>query len=174
MKNGKNIIEVTLLSKGMKLNGDLQSLNDIRVEGEINGSVISLAKVIVSEEAVVVGDISAFSLELYGTLKGNVSVDDHFVMGKDADFEGEVICKSIEIAKGGKFMGRVRSHGQAFELDMKETEKKVINFKPILLKPIETMTEKPEGQEKEVFKKVANGFESKIDFGGNPTLNGFF
>lgn len=174
MKGGKNIAEVTLLSKGMKLAGDLQSLSDIRIEGEISGSVITLGKVIVSEEATVMGDISAFSLEVYGKLRGNISIDDHVILGKESDFEGDIVCKSIEISKGCKFMGKIHSHDRMLNERATVPDEKVVTIKPFKLQQVEISKEEQQEGKKEVYKKAANGFGDNIDFGGNPTSNGFF
>jgi cytoskeletal protein CcmA (bactofilin family) len=124
-------VEVTILSKGMKLTGELQTTSDIRIEGVIYGPVISIAKIFVDAGALVVGDLTAKNLELHGRCQGNVAVDEHVIMGEFSEFEGDISCRSIEIRKGSKFRGKLFSHEQGVKKSSISDKDKIINIKPI-------------------------------------------
>jgi cytoskeletal protein CcmA (bactofilin family) len=177
MKSNKNTFEVTLLAKGMKLKGDLQSLSDVRIEGEIDGSVVTLGKIIISEEASVIGDVSASSFELHGKFKGNISIDDHVILAGTSDFEGIVLCKSIEIMKGSKFLGKINSHDGHSNLEDKDFDDKVVNLKPINFKMHEANKQAEHSDRvsgETTHKKTANGFENEIYSGGKSAMEGYF
>jgi cytoskeletal protein CcmA (bactofilin family) len=177
MKSNKNTFEVTLLAKGVKLKGDLQSLSDVRIEGEIDGSVVTQGKVIISEEASVLGDVSASSFELHGKFKGNISIDDHVILAGTSNFEGIVLCKSIEIMKGSKFLGKINSHDGQSSFEDKGFDDKVVNLKPINFKMHDTNkhaehSEMVSGET--THEKTANGFENENYSGKESDKEGYF
>ncbi|PSL08024.1 bactofilin family protein [Cecembia rubra] len=174
-KPNKNIVEVTILAREMKLRGDLQTLSDIRIEGEVIGSVITLGKVIISEDGSVTGDISANSLEIYGKCLGNLTIDEHVVFGGKSQFEGEVSSKSIEIIKGSKFLGKINSNKDFGNLHSfpKEEKRDLAQVERIKVADIKKF-DKPIDIISEVAKNISSSKKNPNEFNINPTLNGFF
>jgi cytoskeletal protein CcmA (bactofilin family) len=114
IRNREKNIEVTILSKGVKLSGNIETNSDVLIEGEIQGAVSSNGKVIVTADAFVNGNIIANSLELFGKCLGEIFVQRSVVMGNTSFYQGEVTCESIEIQKGAKFTGEVLLYPKDF------------------------------------------------------------
>lgn len=157
MKSGKSqVIDVTIISKGMKLSGEIQTISDIRIEGEVNGPIVTIGKVILGEESIVNGDISSRSLELYGKFKGDMLVDEHVIIGSSAVYEGNICCNSIEILKGSTFKGNLHSNVQVDSKKVKSGKDKIANIKSIANHANKTFSAfKEESTSTE--KKVVNG-----------------
>jgi cytoskeletal protein CcmA (bactofilin family) len=108
-KDKINSVEVTILSKGVKLVGQIDTATDLLIEGEIHGPITSFGKVIVSKDGVIHGNVQAKSLELYGKCQGDVLVESYVVLGGSSFYKGSINCENIEIQKGSKFLGQLNS-----------------------------------------------------------------
>jgi cytoskeletal protein CcmA (bactofilin family) len=102
--------EVTIISKMMKVVGDIESASDIRIEGEVVGTIHSEKKVIIAKGAKVLGSITAGILENYGTVEGNCSAKTLVLLGENAVYTGTIACEFIEIARGCKILGQLNTH----------------------------------------------------------------
>lgn len=110
MSKVKNYLSpVTILSKTLKLEGDLNSESDVRIEGELIGSVATLGKVVIDRSGIVKGNLSCKDLEMHGVVEGLISVDEHAFFGQYSKFEGRVESNSIEIQTGASFFGKINS-----------------------------------------------------------------
>ena len=71
-EQGAGINDVTRISKGATVNGDLISSSDIRVDGVINGKVLSDGKIVVGEQAALSGSLFCANLDFWGKMEGDI------------------------------------------------------------------------------------------------------
>src|SRR5215204_6461803 len=64
----------TLISEGTVLQGDVNSENDLRIDGTIQGNVLSSAKVVVGPTGCIEGNIHGKQADITGKVIGNISV----------------------------------------------------------------------------------------------------
>lgn len=98
--------ETNLISKGTTINGDLQCESDVRIDGEVKGTIRSSSKVIIGAEGYVEGDVECIHAEVLGHVKGSLKVQDHLYLRGNAKMEGDVLTTHLEMEPSVKFNGK--------------------------------------------------------------------
>lgn len=100
ISNSSNII-----GKGTILDGDIQSLGNIRIEGKVKGSVKSKSKVALGSSSYVEGNIIAQNAEIAGEVKGVVEVTEQLILRPSATIDGDIITNKLIVETGAQFNG---------------------------------------------------------------------
>lgn len=98
--------EVNVISKGTFIQGDVQSEGDIRIDGEIKGTIRSASKVVVGQEGFVDGDVLCVHAEILGRVKGSLTVQEHLNLKGSAQMEGDVLTTHLEMEPSVRFNGK--------------------------------------------------------------------
>ncbi len=101
----------TRLDATARLTGALVTEEDLRVEGVLEGSVSSTARVVVAAGAQVKGDIQGREVEVAGTVEGNVLASAAFHLRPGGRVVGDVRSAHIQVEDGGVLSGRVLTEG---------------------------------------------------------------
>ncbi|MDZ7682563.1 MAG: polymer-forming cytoskeletal protein [Fodinibius sp.] len=104
-KSGKNLPSVNMISEGTQLEGTLQTKNDIRVAGTLNGKAKADGKIIISSSGHVDGNLEAVDADIAGTIDGEVRVTNKLVLRKTAVVEGDIYTKTILAEEGAQING---------------------------------------------------------------------
>ncbi|MDH5668217.1 MAG: polymer-forming cytoskeletal protein [Nitrospira sp.] len=96
---------ITLLAKGVELKGEIKVEGTVRIDGRLDGDVHTKGEVIVGEEGIVKGTITAGSLISSGRIKANVTVTERVQLLKTAILIGEVHSPIMVMEEGAKFQG---------------------------------------------------------------------
>lgn len=94
-----------VLSAGTVLTGNLNTQDDIRIDGVIEGNIISQGKIIIGNNGHVSGDVECVNLDLLGKVTGNISCQDTIVLRGTANLIGDMITQVVEIEPGARFTG---------------------------------------------------------------------
>lgn len=97
------------LVSGTKLTGDLVTNSSLRVDGEINGDVKCDGRLVVGEEGVINGDISATEVELDGTVSGIINAEVILTLHQTAIVKGDIRTERLVIEDGAKIEGKIYS-----------------------------------------------------------------
>ncbi len=96
---------ITLLAKGVELKGEIKVEGTVRIDGRLEGDVQTKGEVIVGEEGLVKGTISAGTLISSGRIKATVTATERIQLLKNAVLIGEVHCPVLCMEDGAKFQG---------------------------------------------------------------------
>jgi cytoskeletal protein CcmA (bactofilin family) len=97
---------VSVISRALKITGQLESSEDIQIEGEVNGDVRA-AVVRVGAGAKVNGTVSGEEVELSGTIEGKIEAR-KVVLTSSAHMEGDIMHQDIAIQSGAYIAGRLQ------------------------------------------------------------------
>ncbi|MEN9918856.1 MAG: hypothetical protein RL662_1292 [Bacteroidota bacterium] len=97
-----------VLSSGTVLTGNLVTQDDIRIDGVIEGNIISQGKIIIGHNGHVSGDVECLNLDLLGKITGNVTCQDTITLRSTANLVGDMMTQIIEIEPGARFTGSCR------------------------------------------------------------------
>lgn len=122
--NSSVINQVTVIEKGVQFLGNLRTKDDIRVEGNVTGSIISESKVIIGSMAHIFGPIEATSVDVLGIVIGDIKSKSFVKIGVGAVIEGGVEAQEIIVEPGAKVYGYFFAQGKNGEAFQK---KKSIN-----------------------------------------------
>ncbi len=96
---------ITLLAKGVELRGEIKIEGTLRIDGRLDGDVHTKGEVIVGEDGMVKGTITAGSLISSGRIKATVTVTGQVQLLKTSVLIGEVHCPVVSMEEGAKFQG---------------------------------------------------------------------
>jgi cytoskeletal protein CcmA (bactofilin family) len=97
---------VSVISKALKITGQLESTEDIRIDGEVNGDVRAVS-VTVGNNAKVKGNVYGDTVELAGTVEGKIEAK-KVVLGGTARMTGDVVHQDIRIESGAFIDGHLK------------------------------------------------------------------
>lgn len=97
----------TYLDAGSVLTGELRFAGNVRLDGRVEGQIHAGQAVIVGEHAEVDASIEADTLEVYGTVVGDIRVARRTVLHKSARVEGEIQTAGIVVEEGARFRGAI-------------------------------------------------------------------
>ena len=98
--------DITLISNGVKLEGKITSGGSIRVDGTIQGDVVSQGNVTVGEHGDVNGQINADVIAIGGKVVGSVNAKEKLVLESKANLKGDIFAKILVVEAGAKFDGK--------------------------------------------------------------------
>jgi cytoskeletal protein CcmA (bactofilin family) len=114
--------EITaFLGKGTEFKGVLSFEGTIRVDGKVEGEVISKDTLIGGDEAHLQGDVSVGTLILSGKAVGNISASQRVHLLAPAVIEGNIRTPKLIIEEGVTFDGKCEMASQK-----KASEQKVV------------------------------------------------
>ncbi|MBA2484683.1 MAG: polymer-forming cytoskeletal protein [Nitrospira sp.] len=96
---------ITLLAKGVLLRGEIRVEGTVRIDGRLEGDLQTTGTVVIGEDGVVQGTISAGIIINSGKIKATVRVTDRLQLLKTGILVGEVHAPSFSMEDGAKFQG---------------------------------------------------------------------
>ena len=91
-----NVNEVSRISTGTKVKGEISSSNDIRIDGTFEGKIYSKGRVVVGEKALIKGDIICSNVDFWGTMEGNFYVKDTLSLKSSSKVKGDLHIKRLQ------------------------------------------------------------------------------
>lgn len=96
----------TIIGASLKVKGNLQNEENIRIEGFVQGTVKTTKNLIIGERAVLEASVQAENALIAGELKGNIQVKERLEIAKTGRVYGDISTKILAIAPGAIFNGR--------------------------------------------------------------------
>ena len=95
----------SLIQEGVSLKGELRAEGDIRIEGSVEGTVITKARVVVGATGNIHADVEAAEVLVMGRLSGKIVGHRRIELRKGAHVEGEITTQALVIEEGVFFHG---------------------------------------------------------------------
>lgn len=96
---------INIIGVGTQITGDVVSAGDIRIDGSINGKVLSKAKVVIGASCTVHGDIEAQNADISGNVIGKVIVSETLFLKSSANIKGDIAVNKLVVESGAEFNG---------------------------------------------------------------------
>ena len=104
----QNFNNHNIIASGTKIEGDITTDSDIRIEGELFGNIESSGKVIVGISGTINGNIKSKNVDIAGKITGDVEVEEIFSMKSTSFFQGNVLTNIISIEPNAQFVGNCK------------------------------------------------------------------
>lgn len=101
----QNVNDVSRISQGTAIHGDLTSPTDIRVDGQVDGSLFSEGKVVVGESARLSGKLFGTTIDFRGKMDGDVFVSDTLSLKSSSTVNGNIHVRRIQVEMGAQING---------------------------------------------------------------------
>jgi cytoskeletal protein CcmA (bactofilin family) len=96
----------SIVGPSVKIDGDLKSQGNLRIDGTVTGKVKTSQNLYVGESANISADIEAENAVIGGTVQGNVKVTGALVLGRNGRLLGDMVCGTLQVEEGGYFAGK--------------------------------------------------------------------
>lgn len=90
---------------GTKINGDINSDGDIRIDGVVKGNVQVAGKLVVGAHGSVEGEVECKNASISGKFKGTMRVSGLLLLSNSAKAEGQFVTDKLSIEPGAQFNG---------------------------------------------------------------------
>ena len=97
--------DVSILSGGVKIEGNLSSDGNVRIDGTVIGNVKVNGNLTIGETAKIVGEVFATNITLGGNIEGKVNASDTFRLESKSSLKGDLITRRLVIEDGALFDG---------------------------------------------------------------------
>lgn len=96
---------INVIGEGTKLNGNIASSGDLRIDGTVEGNVQTIGKCVLGPSGVIVGNIQANNADISGRVKGDLSIKDLLLIKSSGNINGDIRTVKIIVENGGSFNG---------------------------------------------------------------------
>ena len=114
--NSNTFSQQNTIAQGTTFNGDLISEGDFRIEGIVNGSLITSGKVVIGKTGSVEGVLTSENADVEGKFKGTLNVSDTLNLRSSAHIEGDVQIGKLSVEPGATFNASCLMKGSVKEL----------------------------------------------------------
>lgn len=112
----------TLIGQYSVFNGDIESEGTIKIEGKLNGNVVSGSDVYISEPAVIKGNITARNIYLSGNIDGNITAKGILHLLSTSKLSGDIEVHSFVADEGSIFRGNCKMRDVTDAIDEKAAD----------------------------------------------------
>ena len=106
-KKVKNMEENTssqnIIAQGTKIKGDFNSEGDFRIDGTIEGNIITSGKVVVGKSGFIKGTLQGTEAHFEGKFSGKLTLSGVLTLKSTAHIEGEVVVGKLAVEPGASF-----------------------------------------------------------------------
>jgi len=96
---------INLISQGTKINGDIVSDGDIRIDGYLRGNITTKGRLVIGGTGSIEGEIVCSNIEISGNFKGKITASDLLTMKSSAVVTGDIIISKLGVEPGCIFTG---------------------------------------------------------------------
>lgn len=96
----------TIIGRTTLVEGILKTEEPLRIDGKVQGEVISKADLIIGEKSHIAGDVSCQNLMLAGTVQGNIKTTGQLHITSSGKLKGDASIGSFIVDERGMFDGK--------------------------------------------------------------------
>src|SRR5437764_1353245 len=97
-----------LLSRGVSIKGSVKFLNELLIDGEVEGTINSPGKLSIGEHAQISGEISAKSVKVRGTVEGNIFATERCELQSGCTLRGDIEAPRLVVDENATFLGSAK------------------------------------------------------------------
>lgn len=94
-----------IISAGTVVVGNINAEGDLRVEGQVIGTLVCNSKLVVSETGYIEGSVDARNATIEGEIKGNVVTRELLQIDKTGKIFGDIFTQKLVVQMGAIFTG---------------------------------------------------------------------
>jgi cytoskeletal protein CcmA (bactofilin family) len=96
----------SIVGPSVKIEGDLKSQGNLRIDGTVTGKVKTSQNLFVGESANIQADVEAENANVSGIVQGNIKVSGGLTIGRTGRLLGDIICGTLQVEEGAYFIGK--------------------------------------------------------------------
>lgn len=116
---------INLLGAGTKINGDITSNGDFRIDGNLVGNITISGKLVLGSTGKIEGNIQCANADLSGEVKGIVNITEILSLKSTAKINGDIVTGKLAIEAGAIFTGTCNMGAIVKNISQKNEQKSV-------------------------------------------------
>jgi cytoskeletal protein CcmA (bactofilin family) len=116
---------INLLGAGTKINGDITSNGDFRIDGHLLGNITISGKLVLGSTGRIEGNINCTNADLSGEVKGVVNIIEILSLKSTAKINGDIVTGKLAIEAGAIFTGTCNMGAIVKNISQKNEQKSV-------------------------------------------------
>ena len=97
-----------LLSRGVSIKGSVKFLNELLIDGEVEGTIDSTGTLTIGEHARIRGEIRTKSVKVRGTVEGNILVTERCELQASCTLRGDIEAPRLMVDENVAFQGNAK------------------------------------------------------------------
>lgn len=103
--NNNQINEICRISRGTSIDGTIRTASDIRVDGQVTGTIFTSGRLVIGETGHVSGQTMCSNLDMWGKLEGKAYVAEVASLKAASVFNGELHVGRLSVELGASYDG---------------------------------------------------------------------
>ncbi|MDR1102026.1 MAG: polymer-forming cytoskeletal protein [Clostridiales bacterium] len=105
-KRSSNLIKIgTFLDASTKITGDIATTSNLKVDGAVDGNLLSSCDIVIGETAVIRGNVHAGDVVVSGSVQGDISARSTLTLTEKGKIEGNIRATGFIVDIGSQFQG---------------------------------------------------------------------
>tara|TARA_B110001454_G_scaffold218875_1_gene248366 strand:- start:1306 stop:1719 length:414 start_codon:yes stop_codon:yes gene_type:complete len=118
------IMERNVVAKNTTIVGDIKSDGDFRIDGTLEGTLITDGRVIIGTNGFIKGKVEATNADIEGKFSGELLVSNTLTIKTTADISGTVVIGKLSVEPGASFNATCAMKGAVKELNSSDEQKR--------------------------------------------------
>src|SRR5213079_2944 len=97
-----------ILSRGVSIKGSVKFLNELLIDGEVEGTIVSTGTLTIGEHARIRGEIRTKSVTVRGTVEGNIFVTERCELQANCTLRGDIEAPRLVVNENVTFVGSAK------------------------------------------------------------------
>ena len=97
-----------ILSRGVSIKGSVKFLNELLIDGEVEGTIDSTGTLTIGEHARIRGEIRTKSVKVRGTVEGNIFVTECCELQAGCTLHGDIEAPRLMVDENVTFRGNAK------------------------------------------------------------------
>jgi cytoskeletal protein CcmA (bactofilin family) len=107
----------TIIGAGTTVQGNVAAAGTIRIDGRVNGEVVTESDIIIGETGQIHGIVKGRNITIAGLLEGNANADGTLHIVATGRVNGDILVESLIVEDGAKYKGNCQMKSDAKETD---------------------------------------------------------
>jgi cytoskeletal protein CcmA (bactofilin family) len=114
--------DAAVIGRSIQINGDLRGGEDLRIEGDVSGTVeLKNSALTIGKEGRVKADVYARSIAVDGETKGDLYAAERISVHVNARVQGNIVAPKVSIEEGAHFKGSIEMDPAAVDKALGKT-----------------------------------------------------
>ena len=112
------------LAAGTQVKGDIITQGDIRIDGKVEGSLVSKGKLVVGNTGVIEGEVTCVTGNISGNIRGVVHVSEMLKVQATGKLSGEITYGKLTVEAGAELEGKLTISGRVKDISSSGQQKR--------------------------------------------------
>ena len=112
------------IAQGTRIKGDVETDGDLRIDGTLEGSIVSKGKLVVGNSGKIIGDIKCQNANISGAIEGNMLVSEMLTVSSTGQFSGDLTYGKMSVEPGAQLEGSFTIAGKVKDITSDDRSEK--------------------------------------------------